>query len=330
MTTKTQEIVQINPAEYGLEESKAKEIQAAFEPMLQKMTELEGEFNEIMKLDVSPETCAKAKGIRLKYVKIRTGTAEIHKEWKAFYLSGGRFVDGWKNAQLFASQGKEDKLKAIEEHYERIKAEKIEGLRIDREKALEPFEVETEHTLVGLMSEEVWLNYFNGVKAAHEQKIAAEKKVEADKIAKEKAEKEEQERIRKENEKLKLEAEAKEKQLAEERAKAETERKALEEKARKEREAAEAQARKEAEAKAKIEAELQTKKDAEEKEKQALKEATELELSKGDKEKFQTVITDLTDLKTKYSFKSKKYQKLHEQVNVLIDKIITFSEEKSI
>lgn len=325
MTTTTQEIVQINPAEYGLEESKAKEIQAAFEPMLQKMTELEDEFNEVMKLDVSPDTCAKAKAIRLKYVKIRTATAEIHKEWKAFYLSGGRFVDGWKNAQLFASQGKEDKLKAIEEHFENIENERKDKLREDRIKALEKYEVDTSVIMLGEMSDEVWDNYFAGIKASYEQKIEAEKKVEADRIAKEKALKEEQERIRKENEKLKSEAEAKEKELADERAKAETERKALEDKAKKEREVAEAQARKEAEAKAKIESELQAKKDAEIKAALELKEATEAELSKGDKEKFQTVITDLTELKTKYSFKSKKYQDLQVQVNELIDKIITFA-----
>ena len=97
-------IVKINPADYGLTETKAKEIEAMFKPMLQKMVELEEEYNEVVKLEINKDTCTKAKELRLKYVKVRTGTASIHKELKAFYLNGGRFVDGWKNAQLFASQ----------------------------------------------------------------------------------------------------------------------------------------------------------------------------------------------------------------------------------
>jgi hypothetical protein len=47
-------------------------------------------------------------------MKIRTATLDIHKKQKAFYLAGGKFVDGWKNAQHFASMGKEEKLEEIE------------------------------------------------------------------------------------------------------------------------------------------------------------------------------------------------------------------------
>ena len=100
-------------------------------------------------------------------------------------------------------------------------------------------------------------------------------------------------------------------------------------KAEAERAEALAKAKKAAEAKAKIEAELQAKKDAEIKAESDKQEAIEAELSASDKEKFQSVISDLTELKTKYSFKSKKYQKLQGSVNQLIDKIIAFSEEKT-
>ena len=113
------EIVKLEAAEFGLEESKAKEISNQFKPMLDKMVELEKEANEVFKMDKeSPEAQKIAKEVRLKYVKVRTGTAEIHKQQKAFYLAAGRYIDGWKNTQLFASEGIEKRLTEYEKHKE--------------------------------------------------------------------------------------------------------------------------------------------------------------------------------------------------------------------
>jgi hypothetical protein len=56
--------------------------------MLDKMEIMEEEYNRIIKLEVSDENCKLAKELRLKFVKIRTGTAEIHKKAKAYYLNG--------------------------------------------------------------------------------------------------------------------------------------------------------------------------------------------------------------------------------------------------
>lgn len=52
------------------------------------------------------------------------------------------------------------------------------------------------------------------------------------------------------------------------------------------------------------------------------------ELNAGDKVKMQLMINDLTDLKTKRQFKSKKYVKLHSDICDLIDKITTFANSK--
>ena len=123
------ELVKINAEDYGLTETKAKEIEQAFLPMLAKMTELESEFNDVVAKDVTIETVALAKSLRLKYVKIRTATAKIHKEMKAYYLAGGRAVDGWKNAQLMASLGNEKRLMEIEKHFEIMERERKEKIR---------------------------------------------------------------------------------------------------------------------------------------------------------------------------------------------------------
>ena len=358
------DLVKIEGKEYGLEESKAKQISDMFNPMLIKMEELECEYNEILKLGITDETCAKAKELRLKLVKVRTGTAQIHKEQKQFYLQAGRFIDGWKNTQLMASHGLEENLKNIEDYFINIEKEKAAKRQELRIKELEKYGVEHIPGALGAMDETVYANYIAGVKLNYESMIEAERKAEADRIeAERKKELEqkrlnqtsrlidyiddfenivfadlsdgeyenlcndaiskrtryetEQEEIRKENERLKQEAIEKGKE-------AEKERVRLQEIANKERIEAEKQreilvekAKKEAIERAKIEAELQAEKDKEErriqKEKEAEKAAEELELSKGDKEKYDDFLNELKAITKKYSFDSEKYKRAYKE-----------------
>ena len=268
------ELVKINPKEFGLTDETAKTIQMQFAPMLEKMVELENEFNEVMSLPIEDvETPKKAKELRLKFVKVRTGTAEIHKTQKAFYLNGGRFVDGWKNAQLFASQNKEHELEAIEKHADNLEKVRIEALNNDRIELIRPYVEDTTILNLGDMQADVFEAYLTAKKKDFYDKIEAENKATAERIANEKAEAERLEAQRVENLKLKAEAEAREKEIEAERKKELAERMAIEEKARKEREIidakyakekaeSEAKFKLEQEAKAKIEAELKDERDA--------------------------------------------------------------------
>lgn len=269
------ELVKINPKDFGIEESKAKQIADQFKPMLDKMVELEEEANEVFKLDIeSLEAAKQAKEVRLKYVKVRTGTSEIHKEQKAFYLQAGRFVDGWKNAQLFASQGIEEKLMQIEKYAENKEKERLENLQRERIILVEPYLESVEALNLSSMSEEVFTNFLQGSKTNYENKLESERlekeRLEAERLA----EIERQKAIEAENAKLKIEAEAKEKALAKERAEAKEKLDAIELKAKQEREEAENKRQIEAAKQAKIQAEkdaeikriakeLQDKKDAE-------------------------------------------------------------------
>ena len=184
------DLVVINAADYKIEESKAKEISGQFKPMLDKMEELEKEYNEIVQLPIEDfSTSLKAKDLRLRYVKVRTGTAEIHKKQKEFYLAGGRFVDGWKNAQIFASQGIEDKLLSIEKYQENLEKERIEAVKKEREELLKPYGVQnTEMLNLGTMDDSIWNNFISGTKLNFENQKkaelqAAKDKEKADKIA---------------------------------------------------------------------------------------------------------------------------------------------------
>jgi hypothetical protein len=213
-------LVKVDPKEFGLEETKAQDIALQFKPMLDKMVELETEFNEVVKLDIeNPETSKKAKELRSKYVKVRTGTAEIHKQQKAFYLAGGRFVDGWKNAQLFASQGKEEKLIEIEKYYENIEKQKLQALKQERVDMLKPYIDNAEELELHLMTEDVWEAYFMVKKKNHEERIEAERIAELQRIEEELRLEKEREAQRLENERLRKEAEKREKEIEAERKK---------------------------------------------------------------------------------------------------------------
>jgi len=354
------DIVQIDPKKYGLEASEAKTIEAAFKPMIEKMTELEDQFNEVVSLEVSPATCEKARRLRLAYLSVRTGTAKIHKTAKHYYLAGGKFVDGWKNAQAFASAGKEEALRAIEEHYDRIEQARIAKLAEDRAALLEPYGTDPTYIDLGAMPDDVWRNYLAGTKLRHEQRLEAERQAEADRLAAIAAEKERQRVQAEENERLKAEAEAREEEIAKERKRAQDKQKRLEKEAKKARDAAEAKLKKEREAaqKAKreaeeaaakeqrriqaeadaklkaeregrkrVERELQAKRDAEAKAEAVRIAAEEAEKAKGEADRFADFVSDLDALTTKYSFKSKTYKAPYEKAVVGIRSIITDIQE---
>jgi hypothetical protein len=174
------EIIKIEATDYGLTEDFALGIKAQFQPMLDKMVELETEFNEVVSLPIDDnETQKKAKALRNKYVKVRTATAEIHKQQKSFYLNGGRFVDGWKNAQIFASQGKEEKLEQIEKYAENLEKQRIAELHEQRlgeiSQYLEPHAIAPNF---GTMDADVWDAYYMAKKTSYDRRIAEQQKVE--------------------------------------------------------------------------------------------------------------------------------------------------------
>lgn len=137
----------------------------------------------------------------------------------------------------------EERMREQEEFAERAAAARKQQLATDRGQMLQPFGLNSAAYNLGEMAEEDWTALFDGLKSAHESKLAAAKKAEEERAAKAKAEAEERERQRLENERLKKEAGEREAQMKAEREKAERERKEAEESARKERDAIEAAAK---------------------------------------------------------------------------------------
>jgi len=344
--------------DFNLQPEKAISIEQSFFPKIEEKKGYEKVYAEIINAEISEDLVGKASELRKKLVKVRTGVAKIHKVEKQYFLQAGKFVDAIKNKLTEPVVQMEEKLSEIENYYENLEKERLDKLQQKRVSELEPYLEDAAERNLSAMEEDVWQAYLSAKKTAWEDEQAAIKKAEEDRLEQERIEREktelshsrqvllrpyfnflyedldlremsedefqsklkelksekeaydfEQERIREENEKLKQQQE-------EERSK---------------------QAKIDAENKAKLEAEQKAKdelaaklkaKEQQEKDRLAEEEkARQLELSKGDIEKVADLKADLLELKTKYSFKSKKNQKMYSDVNALIDKVVAHIEK---
>lgn len=199
---------QMDATKFGLEKSKADQIQAVFVPMVATLKEFESRYNEIIvQKEITEELTLKAKRLRLDIAKVRTSAEKARKDEKEAYLKAGKAIDGIANILKFAVSEKEDKLEKIEKHFELLEEKRRAELESSRISTLIEFGIDGTQMKLGEMQDDVWSNYLAGTKLNHEAKKEAEKKAEEERLAKAKAEEEEKERIRLENENLKKEAE---------------------------------------------------------------------------------------------------------------------------
>ena len=326
------------PELIAVEPSKAKQIKETFLPMAEMLETFEERFNEIIsesKNGITQDLSLKAKRLRLDVAQVRIETGKLKDKQKEKIKIEDKAIMAIHNILVWAVSEKEDKLKAIEKDAEIKEQKRLEALQLERVKIMLPYIEDAENRNFSEMEEDVFQAYFTTKKQAHLDLIEAEKKAEADRIAKEKKEAEERKRIEAENAKLKAEREANEKKAEaerKERNKLEAERLAKEAEAEKERLRVfniskakhEAELKIERDKAAKLEAEnLATQKALEDAEK-AKEASLQAELNKGDAEKVKDLISDLTALKTKYTFKSKTNQKMFVSVCGLIDKVLTY------
>ena len=321
-----------------IEKSKAEKIRKTFEPMAKMLAEFEESYNLIVaeaKKEITKDITAQAKRLRLNIGKVRIETGKLKDKQKEYIKLEDKAIMGVHNILVWAVKEKEDKLKEIENYFEIQEKKRLEALQIERVEKLSKYLDDAHERNLTQMDEDVWTAYFGTKKREYEDRIAAEKKAELDRIAKEKADAEERKRIRIENERLKKEAEEREKAAkieAKKRAEAEekrrkieeAEREVREEQARKERRIYEAKIKAEREEKERVQNELKAKQEAEIKVKEAEEKRIQGELNKGDSAKVKDLITDLKELKSKYVFKSVKNKQMYSSVILLLDKIINF------
>jgi len=339
--------------------SKAQEIAVNYVPFL---SEIDDQTKLLKELEKGNEQhVQKAHRIKLDLGKICSRAENQKRTDKQLILVQGKFIDGLFNVVNGAARLTQLEAKEIELNFEKIESERIEKVQIERANQLASFEMVAPPSL-GEMEKDVFDNFLSGVKLGYQAKKEAERKAEEEKIQAQIVEKirwtraviiapyldyfndaekiklgelsesefdiicsklkekkeayyKKQKEIRLENERLKKEAAEREKKEHKQREKYEAE-------IRAEREEKELIELEEYNKRQKLEAELKVKKDAEAKAKAIEEILTELELKKGDSDKVNDLKSDLIALKSKYSFESKKNQKMYSDVGKMIENMI--------
>jgi len=227
----------------GLELNQGEQIKQSYLPYFEQLAEIKEQAKKINFENPSELDEKIARELRLKTVKIRTGSKDVKDDRKKIHaLKANLEQDAW-NLIKSTCELEEEQFFQVENKRALIEKQRIENIRLERIAAIEPYASFIPVGLpFGTMSDDDFSMLLSGAKLNHQAKIYADAKAESDRIERERLESEERERIRVENERLKKEAEereaamkaereAAEKKLAEERAKAEAERLESEKKA---------------------------------------------------------------------------------------------------
>lgn len=313
----------------GLSESKSQFILEGFQEYFTQAAEWETKAKSIQVTSKNDtKQMFQAKEARMALKRIRVDSEHKRKELKEQSLREGKAIDGVANIIKALVVPIEEHLEKKEKFVALLEAKEKEELAQKREEELEKYEIETEHYDLVNMSQIGFTQLLSSSRKVYEEKIADEKRLEAERVAKEKTEAEENKRIAKENEQLKKEAEKREKEAQAERKKAEIERRKLEEIARIE---TEKNAKIEAEVKAKKEEDTRKQLEIERKAKEELeaKQETERQLKlQPDKEKI-NVFADLLEHTELPQVKSAEAKKVISDANELLMKVSKYLRDKS-
>lgn len=212
------QIIIINPKEFGLEETKALELTSGLTTILTERETLKNAYLDVIDLELSNENLPIFKELRLKIVKNRTqGIEKWHKVNKEFFLTGGRFVDAVKNKEIAENERMESNLLEKEKHFENLEKERLKAVHLERIEKLLPFNYEIANIDFSGMDENMFNAILLGAETAHKNKIEAEKQAELARLEVLRIEAEEKEKQRLEMIELKKQNEIKEKQLELER-----------------------------------------------------------------------------------------------------------------
>ena len=203
--------------ESGLAIQEGDEIKKSYLPFLSQLAEVQSQATKINFDSPAEIDETIARELRLKTVKIRTGSKELKDERKKGYLLRGNLEQAAYNLIEASCKLTEDVFVNVEKASEFAEKKRKEQLRIERSEKLIEFLPAESMYLYALaeMSEEQFDATFDGLKMAHEKKIEDEKKAEGKRLAEIEAERVKNEQIRLENGKLKADAVIKDKRNAE-------------------------------------------------------------------------------------------------------------------
>lgn len=283
------QLVLVDPKEYGLEEKKALELTSGLTTILTERETLKNAYIDVIDLEINEDNLEVFKELRLKIRDNRTkGIEKWHKVTKDFFLSGGRFIDSIKNKESLENERMESALLEKEKHFENLEKARLKAIHEERVGKLLPFNYEIGNVDFSAMDENMFNAIFFGAETNHKNKLEAERLAEEQRLKALRIEAEEKEKQRLELIELKKQNEIKEKQLELERIEAKKQAEIIaKQKSESDKLAAELKAKADAELKEKqrIEAENKSKLEAAKK----LEKANESEQLKSFLESFPTI-----------------------------------------
>ena len=170
-----------------IEKSKAEKIKATFEPMAKMLLEFEKAFLEVAseaKKEITKDVIIKAKRLRIDIGRVRIETGKLKDKQKEYIKLEDKAIMGVHNVLVWAVKEKEDKLKDIENFFEIQEQKRLEKPQSERVNRLMKYVEDAEERNLSGMDSDVWDAYFAAKKKEYNDRIAAEKQAEIDRIEK--------------------------------------------------------------------------------------------------------------------------------------------------
>ena len=253
--------------ESNVEKETALSLLNEFTPFFKQAEEWKKKAKSIIITDASQvEEMGRAREARLVLKNIRVDVEKKRRAMKEESLRKGKAIDGIANIIKFLIVPIETYLQEQEDFVKFQEEKRKAKLQDKRESELSQYDIDTQYYNLGEMPEEGYQQLLKTGRTAYESQKEAERKIEEERIAREKIEVEERERIRKENERLKKEAKEQKKQAEIERKKREKEEAERKVREEAEKKKAEEELYREREALEKAEAKLKAQREAKERE----------------------------------------------------------------
>jgi len=199
---------------------KAQQYAAIFAPFMITLKELSNKAKGINKDNPSVVDAKLAREVRLAMAKNRTASEKEKDKNKQALLAEGNLIQNLYNIIANASKLSEADMDAVEKYAENKEKERKNALAIERAAMFTQYGTDLTGYDLGSMADNVFSDLLESQKLLHEKRTAEAARLEAERIAAEKAELERQAALKAENERLKKEADAAAKKLEEERAEA--------------------------------------------------------------------------------------------------------------
>lgn len=171
----------------GLELNEGEQIKQSYLPYFQQLSEIKEQASKINYDDPKELDEKIARELRLKTVKVRTGSELVKDERKKIHALKANLEQSAWNLIKSTCLLEEENFLQVEKRREILEKQKQETLKAERLLELEPYKefVSFDYLDLGIMTDESYQKVFNGAKLQHEAKIEADKKAAADKLEQE-------------------------------------------------------------------------------------------------------------------------------------------------